>query len=575
MAADKKKVVLFVNAGTTDLQVIINEQHRNGEMGEKLRTEVSNANLRGFHQYLLDNPSCYKVNEEFPLLKKSGNFKVKWKSEKNGVQGYLVVTDKNDKELEDKSASIEQQEPEFQYILVPAKLAGVADWLRSPDKYETEKGDYQKYYDCEVKKVVVFYTHRDKGEKEPIAVGDVLSKWLQSTLSPSQDNLIEAIPVNILSSGRLEGEGPKYPVNPTTVNMINDKIREIAVADTQWIACVSVGGGMNDLKPLIKSCARFHFSADRYFELEVKEERDTTPYFSDKYVPISVDSFRAREHAVELIKQGDFAGAYAAVRHLASDSAEEEWVKPVQLVSDYFSGMLLESSFADYKGTLLDKVLSTDQAKKPRCLLVGMRVESALRLGQISKAIDLTCTFFDAALHDAIENHPGVEVLDEYNKKITFADQSSLLAEIHRLQAINQIDVFKSHTGNTYEYLAFNKALSERWAQALKIDALKVYVGKMDIKDRTSNWKPRDLRNTNIHSLIPDTLLKQAIGVFNYADLWGIVSLDKPYSEHKGCFLGAPVPKAVLMHFIQEQPLDIYNSLVRDLVKILKDYEIK
>ncbi|MCP4698155.1 MAG: hypothetical protein GY862_15075 [Gammaproteobacteria bacterium] len=570
-------IVLFVSAGNTDLQVLINEL--SGETFKELRAETVNENLRAFHQHLISNPACYEIDDSFPPKPKSRDYKLKWRNEE-----LAVVAGKE--EAETGLADVHSENGIIK--LVPAKLAGVAAWLKNPGQYEESPGRHEKYCHCETVKVIVFYTHRDRGDREPVAVGPVLATWLKKYFS-SLDKKIEAIPVNILSKGRLEGENARHPVNPGTVKIINDCVKN-AAANKEWTACVSAAGGMNDVKALVKACVRFHFTADRYFELEIKEGREQTHYFNDKELPAAIDSFRAREHAVALIKQGDFAGAYGAVTHLKDDEFEKKWLQKVKDAADYFAGIL------SYRNDLPGYLSTLIHWDKPRCLLVAMRVEAALRAQRIPEAVFWTSTFFhDAAMLDLIQKIYNLKRknFDEEKRIITFPGDTVPDSDLYSSsERENWLLRHKYDTKYKYNIAAYNL---DAWFNGLKKDAPQInmesfmaYNNRLKekieiIRDKSSKQgvtittgsqqnrtsrrdtliisaTPNELRNLNAHSIVTGEKIKYVEAMFNKVGLWG-----------KDGFLTQAIVQNIFTELGMSKCPKFYTDLVAGLCQDLRD----
>ncbi|MEK8019569.1 MAG: hypothetical protein VSS75_022065, partial [Candidatus Parabeggiatoa sp.] len=375
----KKPLILFINGGRTDVQVVIKENE------QLYRVETAKDNLREFHQALLDSHNdincgqAYQITEQF--MKKHRNYDAIWENKQLELKKR-----ENAKDSDPMPEMVTDEQGSIQ--LVPAKLLRVAEKLNS---------DYQ------VVKVVVFYTHRENDKQEPIAVGKILADWLKDYFALTRDNVYH---VNILPNRkRIEGPDERdYPVNRETVKIIDKTVRELAEsADKNSIACVSAAG-MQDIKNIIKACVRFHFRPwqERLIEMEIKERQDEAVEISQ--LPTAVDSFHAREHAISLIQKGNFSGAYGAVKHLENDDYEKNGVKKVADVSAYFAGQLQVQE--QNESDKLPKYLRDfADSKAPRCLLVAMRTETALLSNRIADAISLTCTFWDAAILDAIEKN--------------------------------------------------------------------------------------------------------------------------------------------------------------------------
>lgn len=273
-----------------------------------------------------------------------------------------------------------------------------------------------------------------------------------------------------------------------------------------------------------------------------------------------MDSFHAREHAIALIRQGDFAGAYGAVKHLENDQDENIWVKKVKDVSDYFGGQLEEDRVN------LTVYLEDFTNEVPRCLLVAMRAETALLSNRIADAISLTCTFWDAAILDAIERNQQVEINEVENRIIYPADYAVApkLTKGNRPCLKNEFPE-KGHYYYNVMYLCFKfwfKIIGEN-VKHLEIyrDALYNEISIEPIpKDGSKKLIPRNLRNVNTHSLVKSEQLAIAEKVFVKAGFWATDA--KPIAAGS-CFLAQDLVDNVLKELGQTNVSQRYAQLIK------------
>jgi hypothetical protein len=539
----KKPLILFVNGGRTDLQVVIEENK------QLYRVETAKDNLREFHQALLDSHNgincgqAYQITEPERLMKKHGDYDAIWANKQLELK---------DREKREKRENAKDSDPKPEIVtdeqgyiqLVPAKLLRVVEKLKS---------DYQ------VVKVVIFYTHRENDKQEPIAVGKILADWLKKYFGLT-DNVFH---VNILPNRkRIEGPDDRdYPVNRFTVKIIDKTVRELAEsADKNSIACVSAAG-MQDIKNIIKACVRFHFRPwqERFIEMEVKERQDEAVKISQ--LPTAVDSFHAREHAISLIHKGNFAGAYGAVKHLENDEYENHWVQKVKDVSDYFGGQL------EYRDDLSDYLKDFAKSESPRCLLVAMRTEAALLSHRIADAISLTCTFLDAAILDAItsfqhQNKPSG--IDEDKIQMHYSANHQIDDRLRQNKCLTQ-------QGRHYRYNVLSQC-TEIWLEVMNQDQDMVHFMNYHaaLGRRFNGRVPKHLRNANTHSLLKTGRLNQAKDVFVRAGFWA-TDAEQPIAG--SCFLAQPLVDNVLTELGESEVSKRYAELIEgvcgELVKAL------
>src|SRR5690606_19788325 len=104
-------------------------------------------------------------------------------------------------------------------------------------------------------------------------------------------------------------------------------------------------------------------------------------------------SYRARWHALSLIEKGNLLGAWGAVSHL-EHAPGQQWTRIVEWLAKFASSLPLppECDLAELK-------LQRMAAK------AALRVELALRAGDIPRAVHGTVAFFEAALWDHVLDH--------------------------------------------------------------------------------------------------------------------------------------------------------------------------
>ena len=287
-----KQIALIVGAGTTDLQLLLENE------GEQCRASID-AGLREFHEALLSGNAKYVIDDPVPSLPEADRRKagLKWKADQNVFEvsdGYQVV------------------QRDGAYILIPEKLAEVVDNL-------------QKEQDTEIVGAVVFNTHRtDKSLEapywnEPIACGPILSEWLanklqlQKTSKVSEPNEVamgKASWVDFLIGSMKQESGPVAPLNREAVRRIDQAIRCLSnwQVDGDFRACLSLGGGLPKFKEVFVACAQLHFPQGCFSREKGQYQEAVKHIDPDKERPSPTESFRARHHAIQLVREGDFAG---------------------------------------------------------------------------------------------------------------------------------------------------------------------------------------------------------------------------------------------------------------------------
>jgi hypothetical protein len=173
---------------------------------------------------------------------------------------------------------------------------------------------------------------------------------------------------------------------------IADSVKDLQRDDRVFLAAT---GGLSAANEVISELVRLHcIGGPNVTALEVPDNnRDLLDdrAVEEKFHPAS--GIRARWHALSLIMKGNLLAAWGAVNHLES-MPDQEWTKVVKWLY-YFASSLPLPSCCDL--TVLNH---------PRMAVrAALRVELALRAGDIPRAVHGTVAFFEAALWDHLLNH--------------------------------------------------------------------------------------------------------------------------------------------------------------------------
>lgn len=175
------------------------------------------------------------------------------------------------------------------------------------------------------------------------------------------------------------------------VGRIEDAIRDAVKEATHVV--VATTGGMPEIKALVKELVRLHAPAGvEPDEIEVDDGARNNGQ-PDKAVSRKrvdpIEPIRLRKQALSLIENGNLIGAWGAVQHL--DAQAHPWT----LVIDWlyrFAASLPMPVACDIE------VLNHQRM----AMRAALRVELALRAGDIPRAVHGTVAFFEAALWDRL-----------------------------------------------------------------------------------------------------------------------------------------------------------------------------
>lgn len=182
------------------------------------------------------------------------------------------------------------------------------------------------------------------------------------------------------------------------VNRLDHAVRGAIKAIMPSRIVVAASGGFPVITPLVEEIVRLHASVP----LEVFGGADGTgmnPPITDRAVarltiPEPLASFQARRRAMELVARGNLLGAWAVAEPLHTDEVEHRWTQVIQWLAQFASSLPIAEG-CDIP------VLS-----HPRMAVrAALRVELALRAGDIPRAVHGTVAFFESALWDHVLEH--------------------------------------------------------------------------------------------------------------------------------------------------------------------------
>lgn len=179
-------------------------------------------------------------------------------------------------------------------------------------------------------------------------------------------------------------------VRRAVVTGISEVVAEEIDATKPERIFVAAIGGLEAANDVVEELVRLHaVGGSRVTSLEVPDGALTAQAdraVEEKFHPAA--GYRARWHALSLIEKGNLLGAWGAVSHLESEPGQE-WAQVIKWLGRFASSLPLP------EGCDLS-VLS-----HPRMAVrTALRVELALRAGDVPKAVHGTVAFLEAALWD-------------------------------------------------------------------------------------------------------------------------------------------------------------------------------
>jgi hypothetical protein len=352
-------------------------------------------------------------------------------------------------------------------------------------------------------------------------------------------------------------EDPECPLDAIirrdVVRRIEDAIRD-GVGDATRIVVATVGG-MPEVKSLVKELVRLHaphmVEPD---EIEVDDGARTGGGQPDKAISRRridpVEPVRLRKQALSLIEKGNLLGALGAVAHL--DKQTHPWTQTVHWLAQFASSLPFDPPLP--AGSRLEVLGHSRMAVR-----AALRVELALRAGDIPRAVHGTVAFFEAALWD----HLGEKTLRHPSKrqfKFRVAPAEDLVRErdAAKLAALSKIKqredrdrpfIFKETADGSDWY----------WIDDNEICAVQIAKHYLKLENLTKLGQAlagdiRELRNDVAHNEPTPELMNDARSRMQQAELWS--------NTTPAAFLSQPLVQAVLKDLGETNPENVLANLL-------------
>lgn len=277
---------------------------------------------------------------------------------------------------EDRSRDIIKELPDGPVVLCTPKLDAVLAHIASPLPTS----------------VLILETSRTH-DRDPRLAGEVMERRLR-------DRGVHHVTRVAFLRGNEHLEDPSNEVDAivrrSVVATLSDAIRRATAnltPDDQVF--VATTGGLAAANELISELVRLHsVGGPRVIALEVPDgERagQADRAVEEKFHPAA--GYRARWHALSLVEKGNLLGAWGTVSHL-ENAPGQEWTKVIKWLACFASSLPMPDS--------CDIPVLTHERMAVRAAL---RVELALRAGDIPRAVHGTVAFFEAALWDRLLEH--------------------------------------------------------------------------------------------------------------------------------------------------------------------------
>ncbi|MHB1557272.1 MAG: hypothetical protein ACYC61_07315 [Isosphaeraceae bacterium] len=256
---------------------------------------------------------------------------------------------------------------------------------------------------------LIFETNR-QGARDPRLSGEVMERRLRDR------GVSQVIRVAFLT-GTEQLEDPsndldavvRRTVVATLSAAISEQVEHLTKNDRVVVATT---GGLAAANELINEMVRLHaVGGPTVTALEVPDRdraNEADRAVEEKFYPAA--GYRARWHALSLVEKGNFLGAWGAVSHLEGMPGQE-WTKVIKWLALFASSLPLPP----------DCDLAVLRHRR-MAVRAALRVELALRTGDIPRAVHGTVAFFEAALWDKLGER--IERCSEPNKRRYFKVKS-------------------------------------------------------------------------------------------------------------------------------------------------------
>lgn len=346
---------------------------------------------------------------------------------------------------------------------------------------------------------------------------------------------------------RLEDRGDPRDavVRRDVVRRLDQAVRECIQTVEPSRIVVATTGGMPSFSSLVDEIVRLHGLGVAAVDLiEVADGARTRPPSADRAVTRRSEpaaSYQARWHALALAQKGNLLGAWGAVQHLHDDEVERKWTQIVEWLACFASSLPMPES--------CDIPILTHNRMAVRA---AIRVELALRTGDIPRAVHGTVAFFESALWDHLGPH--LTRHDAPRKHRLFKVDPTPVANL-----VRRGDGSSDDRGRPFEVA--DESDGVRWYKVFDDDVCGIRLAKYYLKQECLQKlgqavsTVRELRNDVAHNEPTPALMDDARSRMADASLWST----------EGTFLTQPLVQSVLRELGEERA----GCLCTDLMSTL------
>lgn len=373
--------------------------------------------------------------------------------------------------------------------------------------------------------VLIFETNRQHA-REPRFAGEVMERRLRDRGVKNVERVAFLTGTEQLEDPSNEGDAVvRRSVVATLSNAISRATASLKPGDHVFVATT---GGLAAANELINELVRLHaVGGPRVTALEVPDGDRTHQAeraVEEKFHPAA--GYRARWHALSLVEKGNLLAAWGAVRHLEKQPGQE-WTQVLKWLACFASSLPIPDE------------CDLEELKPQRMATrVALRVESALRAGDIPHAVHGTVAFFEAALWDWLRERDfsidGAAGSLESGFSFASAPVGEKKTRFRKSKGCWKVDDFKDGV--------------EAWLLVLRRPEL------TNLWDALSD-DIRDLRNDVAHNEPTPELMENASSSMKGAALW----------SNDNQFLIQPIVKDVLRELGETDPEHLLVNLIAEV----------
>ncbi|WP_148205124.1 hypothetical protein [Candidatus Methylacidiphilum infernorum] len=468
--------------------------------------------------------------------------------------------------------------PKTTPLIAPLLSSGVPGSENSPSSETSKTKGKDRKIDPRMLTVLLLGTDRKNEYQEPVAFSRFFKQWLIRK-GVKEENIHQE---NYLKDNEnLEKESSE--INPQVAERIRQSIWNFYKPNTNSQLFVCDTGGIPKVRELIKELA-FLLAGDRVQILKKTERELVGPV----QTPSPIDVVRVRRECLQQVRRGALLDASAIASAFSPklnpiDSQAESWVKRLRLAAQLINGnpSTKERGFPAFNALL-------EHIKKASCLLVAIRVETALLTGHWLEAINGSLTFLDVAYRDAIKEwaeRNSSKYSIKYNIEKDFIEFTESTPEYIKEYSTKFREIEKNENLETtpngikvrvggIKYLnLWDDLFNKQELSDFKIQELS-YLKDLFYNYSDKNRNLAQYRNINTHALLKQKEIEEAVRDFKKAKIWGEkvnAKLDPENPPVPGeCFLGRDPIKKVIKKFLKNS-VKPPGTLYRDLLEELED----